>query len=313
MMVIFGGLIGVFTLGISRIPSANAQLTPSMQPLRVLLTRPQDGENYPAGAGLVVHVETIAVEPITKIELWVNGVLARSELPGKLDQQYSAKTFEWQIPALGKYALVARALDKQGRAAYSNIINITSIAPKGSRALYTAKPGDTLDSIAKQYGVASNKIQVVGSTGGAPNQTLAPGAQVFVDLPAPPTSPADTNPPASSPANTDAPASDSTSGISVWFDQNIIAKFNPPQLPSAPSLSYSSAECQPQLYIADTSGNEHGFFVYRSQAGQTTFERIATLGAHNGAQPIKYTDQPRWVHCTIMFRHSTAVVNRRAM
>ncbi len=127
----------------------------------VAITVPQPYSSASVQSPLPVNVVASGYQPLTSIELWVNGVLlgVQASPPAGL---FNFKTsFLWTPGAAGEYSLVARVLDSHGDSTVSPavMVKITPfLSPEGAEVAFEGGPSSVVPA-------APNGFPVVGSPG----------------------------------------------------------------------------------------------------------------------------------------------------
>ena len=289
LAVILIGSAGAYQA--ARIPSVAEQLPPNVAPLVVTLNRPLDGSAYPANAFILVAAEAVAARPLAALELWADGArVERREAEATSARRQLSGFWSWQPGTPGEHTLLVRAVDVAGVIGQSDPVRVRASAAVDARLLITAKEGDTLEGLAGLLGASAERLAALNPEldGAGP---LLPGQVVFAPLPlgtAGASQPAGAATPAP-PAGPAQPAPDwAPSKVSLWLRKRVLAPAKPPP---APVLTAATEGCIVRLFVADRSGDEQGFFVYRLAATADGFERIATLPANDGTLPLEYHNQ----------------------
>ncbi len=283
-------LTGSVAFGLSRIPPVSEQVPQNAAPLLVTLTDPEDGTSYTAYSALSVAAEAISARPLQALELWVDGTLQGTRSSLDPSATYMTARWDWVVPSPAIHSLLVRAVDTAGQIGLSNVVRIEGMEPRGHNLLYTPQQGDTLDSLAQNFGTTADQI-LASNPGLSPSDPLSVDQEIFVPIPPLPPLPPPPEVPSTPPTEPGgaAPASGGNA-VSFWLDKNIFQQISPSGLPSAPALSSTVEGCGAKLVITDAASNESGFFVYRLDPGAAAFQRIATLGAQSSALPFAYLD-----------------------
>jgi phage tail protein X len=252
-------------------------------PLAVTITRPTTGGSYPISGGVSVRGQAISGTPITKLELWADGVLIETVTPPAQDMYVFGHTWAWAPGTLGEHTLDVRGFDAGGQARVSSAIHIRGIADPGMLTLVTVSGSDTLDSLAARYHSSVDAI-VAANPGLDLNGPLS--GEIFVPQPPPGGS---LSPSGQAPAAT-SPQLASHLSLAGWWRLEVVKPLTGLLAPATPGLDATAAGCNVQLTISDSSLDESGFYLYRLDPGSSDFIRIATLGAHAGTGEIGYTD-----------------------
>ncbi len=258
-------------------------------PISVNLTSPLNGYQLDPGENTAVKVQAMGIEPLTHLELWVDGQLfAQKNVQSKAGEDIQA-FWPWHAMTPGPHTLVVRAIDAKGRTGQSTQVTLNVSDAK----LLTQLPAvqdETLNGIAAQFNLPA--VQIAAANPGLdPNQPLNGGQPV--NLPpqanpagnggAPTGNPAPPSGPAQKPGSPPSP-------LLYWFDLHIIHHNTPQTIPDAPALSLATQACKAQLFITPKAGSTLGFVVYRWASGAQDFQKIATLGSGQEGTTIEYDD-----------------------
>lgn len=295
VLLLFGGAALAFLMLVPDVPQ---QLSPGTPTLIVTVSEPLNGTRVPLNQFTHVSAEALGVKPITALELWIDGTPSetKSAPAGSTLGQFSA-FWTWTPAGEGEHTLLVRAVDADHNTGMSNIVRVT--ASKDANvvpgAVIQTKPGDTASSLAQKIKVSPQQIIDLNPQVSA-SGTITPGEMITVPIPTPPPSetpePQPTAPPEPPGDPNQPPANKGPNKYQVWWNKNILKQFGLIKPAAAPGLAASvgAGKCAIDLYIYDKSDNEDGFFLYRLDPNTFSFMRIATLDAHNGAQPIHYID-----------------------
>ena len=286
-------LAALAAVWLARLPSPEGLKLSDLSSSTIGITSPVDGGILFLNDPVSVDVEAATKKQVDHFELWVDGILA-SPVTGEARPSemflYSI-SFPWLGAATGEHILIVRAIGS-GWTLDSNAVRVTIIDPDlaftGRRMLPGA--GETLNSLAAAFGLPPMLLALANPQIAGLGDPLSPGEPVLIpDLPAPMQGESPQDPPPGMGADfTPDPAPGSPGRLGTWFDLNLRAK--PATPPAAPTLFRWKEGCDLRLYVLDNSSDELGFFVYRLNPGSSSFTRIATLGAHNGAEFFVFTD-----------------------
>jgi hypothetical protein len=262
-----------------RIPSVANQLA-SQDETTVLIISPDGSASYPADASIPITAMATSSQPMTTMELWVDGSLFATQSPGT-DENASLfyKNWHWMPLVPGEHMLVVRAINLDGSVGTSNLVRIKVDKAAGFVLRHTTQPGDTWESLTQSCGTSVETI-AGQNPGFDPAAPLPVGEQV--QIPCGSTLPrmASTGP-GITPPLTEQPASSPSSpptNVGFWLN-SLLSPTS--ALPSAPSLTAGLNGCTVTLMVQDNSKDEKGFEIWRS--GVNGYDRIATLGPNSGA------------------------------
>ncbi|MBI9049192.1 MAG: LysM peptidoglycan-binding domain-containing protein [Anaerolineaceae bacterium] len=309
------GLSIVVKLGIERIPSMDEQIPPGSMPIEVRMSHPGNNTYWPLNYAIPIQISAWGAEPITAIELYVNGTLYETQPVENYSasQRYLTQKY-WQPGTSGQFILVAMAVNASGGKGISNAVMIEAGPAVGTGSPLTIKEGDTWENISSETGIAVEEIQQINHELN-PQTALSPGSQVMIpNSPVPVSNPniipgydpsgATSSDPASDPSidwaqadnpkwtffndlqfllkASNQPNASEPSAQEQPGDMDEPPQQNPPaasgdtdKLPLAPTISGSFKDCTVTLFTGHHSDTEDGYFIYRSRNGGE-FERIVT-------------------------------------
>ena len=262
-----------------RIPSVANQLA-SHDETTVLIISPDGSASYPADASIPISAMATSSQPMTAMELWVDGNLFATQSLGT-DENASLfyKKWHWMPLVPGEHLLVVRAINHDGSVGTSNLVHLKVDKAAGFVLRHTTQPGETWESLTQSCDTSVETI-AGQNPGFDPAAPLPVGKQVQIPcgsmLPpiaysGPGITPPLTEQPASSPASP-------PGKFGFWLN----SLFSPTSvLPSAPGLTAGLKGCTVTLLVQDNSKDEKGFEIWRS--GVNGYDRIATLGPNSGA------------------------------
>ena len=277
-------VLGAVALFAATLPPVSQQLPPNSGPLLVNLTTPLDSSDVPLNSPTSIQAEALGASSIVSLELWVDGNPAETKNAPKPDLQQFDAFWSWQPNAPGEHTLVARATDAAHHVVNSNVVRINATPDQDTRvpANYQVQSGDTLASLAQKLDTTPAQIAAAnpqmntsspiaaGQTISVPHKSKLPKT----NSPTPTLTPQPTAQPTAQASNA-LPAS-APSGVSFWMQKNLEASV---LLPPAPKLQIAAKGCNAELTLLIQASNVNGFFVYRTDAGNPQFKRIATLAA----------------------------------
>ncbi|MFN2280211.1 MAG: hypothetical protein ACK2TZ_00010, partial [Anaerolineales bacterium] len=223
----------------------------------ISILSPEDRSAYPADSSIPILVSSISTETLSEIELWVDGELVTASQPGEEEGMHYSHLFHWTPVKEGNLRVLARAISAEGQVTTSNPLLLQITPPAGARLVAPGQNG---------YPVTEMNISLSGDSSPLPIRSDLPGT------------PLDNLPPA-----------ELIEGFpEVWLRRQINLNALPPQ---PPTLTYYINECETTLVVTDNSENELGFFIYRSNPGISSFERIAELKSQSEGGGFTFFDQ----------------------
>ena len=145
-------------LSLARQPNFNSLLPVFSSPVQVRLFNPGSGGMYPADSFLYVQATVESEDPIEQVELWINGILYQAYSASNQGSTNFLAEWHWQPGMQGSYSLLVRAFDSAGHTGVSGVALIQVTPPAGYSELVTIQAGDTLNSLAEQYGTTPEQI-----------------------------------------------------------------------------------------------------------------------------------------------------------
>jgi hypothetical protein len=290
LLVIAGG-VGWY---IVQLPSVADQLPDQPTNLFVRAGPPADAGRVPLGRNTAIQATAWGTDKIESVELWIDGVTAVNHPASGAGLSFDA-SFAWRPAAPGDHMLVVRAHGGSGAVATSDVVRVVAGASRrsGSHLSITPAQGTTLAGLAEGFDMSREQLVALNPdlAGLSPDQPLPDDATVEVLLPGPPpleeTAPIsavlvpETLPaPPPPPALEGLPPAEPLDPNPLWF--KLGGLFSTPPLPDPPELAVAVDGCSATLVVTAPAAGASGLFVYRAAAGQTRFERIATLAASAG-------------------------------
>lgn len=237
---------------LTRQPESRIALLPEQPVPQINILTPAFGEEVELGSGVSVDAFAFHPQPVTAIELWIDGqLLGIQEADGEGLTPFSA-SFVWTPQSLGVHTLMARALGTEGPLGFSPSVNVSVVEPVLSGELdeFEGVPNDPDDTTMPTVLPVYDDIAPVSAPPG------------LADVP--PAVPQDGPP---EPAEADAS-------------------------PTAPELLIAVKECTANLLIHDLSEDELGFILYRQGSLEQTWQQVADLAANQGQGWMKFSDAP---------------------
>jgi hypothetical protein len=273
------GVLGLLTI------ARRDQVLGDFAPPEVIVTNPSAGSSHPAGLVVEVSASALGFQPITRVELWLDGELKES----RTSKQPSGITpfnvnYGLLIPE-GPHNIVVRAVNSKGVVGQSIPFNIFG-TPTDKNAIpsfiFPAKEGETLEDLGKKTGLDPKDILAANPAlaGGVPPG----GANIIVPVPA------EGNkmgvkpnaPPQNQPAPNPKPGSTELK-VSIIPGFGFLVE-NPPIAPD--NLIAQIESCWVKLQWRDNSTNETGYRVWRSNPGSLP-TKIVNLQKSQGTGAVK--------------------------
>lgn len=242
------------------------QIREDFAPPEVIVTNPSAGSNLPAGRIEEVTASALGFQPITRVELWLDGELRESRTSAQTSgiSPFDVN-YDLMIPE-GTHNIVVRAVNAKGVVGQSMPINIFGV-PVDENAIpsfvFPAEEGETMEDLGKKTGLDPKDI-LAGNpalAGGVPPG----GANVIVPVPEGGNKKdvKPNGPPQNQPAPKPKP------GGTVLM-VNVIPGFGflvekPPIAPD--NLIGEVESCWVKLQWKDNATNESGYRVWRSNPG----------------------------------------------
>ena len=141
----------------------------------VFLLTPSNGDEVEVGDFVPVTVQAAAPEPITRVELFLDG-----QSLGAVTDSPEDASWTWQALNTGVHTLFARAMSADGKEGQSQTVIINVFAGDGVMEVQ-AEEGQTLERIGAGFGVPSD--QIIGANPNVdPTQPLSDGYPVQVPV-----------------------------------------------------------------------------------------------------------------------------------
>ncbi|MCB2178728.1 LysM peptidoglycan-binding domain-containing protein [bacterium] len=285
-IVLIVGIIGIrFYRGL---PEVDRGVVAS-SPFAVTLRAEGGASRAPWQAPVSLRAEVYAAVPVVQLEFWVNGERVEMYSPPAGGNSGTVLwDMTWLSAAPGSYLLTVRVVAADGAVAISNVVSFYRVVSPDPYLDYTAEEGDTLETIAAEYGVdAEQLIEKNPDMGGG---AVSPGDQIAIpiNLPAPGDAPVDV--PKVEPGGKSSPT---PSKLSAWW-QNLLGSID--TIPAPPEIALAAiqqqGQCGVQVQITDLADNESGYFIYQASAGSPVFEQVGAVAAANGdALVFEHLDQ----------------------
>jgi LysM repeat protein len=184
LIVLVAAIVGAVVF----LPGLTRPATPPAAKVNAIVNfiMPLDDSTVPLDRSTAIQVDGLSAQPILSLELWVDGARFASKTIPQTGQTQFFGSWGWMPPSVGDHTLVVRALDAAQHAVDSNPVHVTASAePTSTIAVnYPVKPGETADSIAKQFETTPQQIVDLNPQLG-PASPITPGLTISVPLPIP--------------------------------------------------------------------------------------------------------------------------------
>jgi hypothetical protein len=278
-------------------------------PPEVQILQPYPGQAVERNDEIPVFVRLASAEPVSRIELWVDGVLSASLDPEDLDEPLPAEVaFRWRLAKSGHHVFVARSVDESGIIGTSRPVIIRVEDDSGETWIVseTLDAGETVESIAANLGIAPDDILAAN-----PDAGVAPTLGTELSIPIPRNRlPAgylgdDTRDSESEPAlpqpdallgeggKGEGPAQEVPLASPRALPAGLTWNLGPAGLPTAPKqIALAAAgDCTVEVRFSDDSDSEAGFRVYRWGPASSDFDPVAELGPNRTHEVLTFDDQ----------------------
>lgn len=194
LVILLAGLSAVLLLARLRQTAPDRAVGP-----RVQIRLPSPGSRLRMDNGQAVVIQTSTDEGVGRFELWVDGGLARIQVPSnpadgletapimpsgqKGNALAGVAEIPWRVGPPGAHILVARVYDAQGRMGQSRPVVVEAVGSSPVSAVtlaLQARQGDTLESLAERWGTTPE--EAIGANPGL-TAPLQPGDQVILPVP----------------------------------------------------------------------------------------------------------------------------------
>ncbi len=266
------------------------------RPPSIIIHTPNDGAIVDADSILLAHVTAAGVNPILRVEMWVNGELnsTHNQEPSSGESAVNLQALFDMDLAEGSHMIYWRAVDNAGLIGQTRMITIFAQIPEaGEEAVVVTEEGQTLEDIANAEGVDMGAVGELNPELG--QGALPPGTNV--NIPKPPAAGGPSQPPAVSiiPPNPLPITPPGTapllqiSGIVKIIDIGAFISAIRDSMPKAPSGLHAGFEdCTIRLTWIDNADNETHFNVWMQRLGGPA-QLINTLPGSSATGPA-WTD-----------------------
>ncbi len=278
ILLLLCGLIGLALLGVQFLSQRQEQARRYYLPPVVQITEPQSGARAPVGSYLSADA-TITFSPqnpVQTVEWWLNGVLVESH-PLQPGAGVKYDSFSLLIPTEGMHMLVARVINTLGVIGQSQPLTFQGVAKGEAFYAVTMNKGETLESVAAEYGSDAGTLQTLNPGLG---NSVTLGATIKVPIPAEnePPSPLPT-PPAINGGVTLVSTSPILKVADIPSEIFSLLVVTPPKAPT--NLQGEVKDCKVKLLWEDNATNESGYEVWMAAPG-ASLTRLTTLQPASG-------------------------------
>jgi hypothetical protein len=263
-------------------------------PPTVYVTEPVPGTSLPAGSYVSVAATALGLNPIVRVELWMDGELVETQDSPQSEGISSFYAYFDLLLTEGAHMLFVRGVDTLGSIGQSAPVGIVGLAKAdaGDTLLaVTVEEGETLEDIAISYGSDEETLQGLNpDLGGqepvsgtvvivpAPPEEQEEGATPSLGPSLPPTVPGTSPVPMP-----DGPPLQPIQPAPLPVGPGLVeAIFAPPPLPAAPtSLQAQVTNCKVRLTWNDAAANESQYEIWMAGLGLPE-RRIAILQPAGG-------------------------------
>jgi len=267
--------------------SRKQKILEEFAPPEVILTSPAAGSMHPAGLMIEVSGSALGYQPISLVELWLDGALIETRISEQLTgiTPFSVN-FGLLIPE-GVHNIVIRAVNSKGVVGQSIPLNIYGIPADNNATpsyVFTADEGETLEELGVKTGLNPNDI--LAANPALANGVPAGGMNVLVPIDEEKSK--EEVKPAAPPQNQ--PGPNPVPGGGSELDIKLIPALGfilaPP--PAAPTnLTIETDVCWIKLQWKDNAVNETGYRVWRSSPGKLP-NKMVELKSSPGTGMVKY-------------------------
>lgn len=251
-VVVVGAIGAVVLIQINGQPGSQMAYMPEQPVSQINILTPSFGEIVALGSPVTVDAFAFHAQPVTGIELWIDGqLMGLQEASGDGLTPFTAM-FLWTPQTEGVHSLIVRALGANGPLGFSPSVQVGVVEqePNGQVDEVDGEPNQNDDGVIPAVLPASDGV---GSPAAPPSGGGFPQAEPQSGSP--------------DPGDADAP-------------------------PTAPELVVIEENCTAQLSLHDLSEDEVGFFVYRQGSTDQTWQQIADLAASEGQGWLAYQETP---------------------
>jgi hypothetical protein len=251
-VVVVGAIGAVLLFQFNGQPESQLAFMPEQPVSQINILSPSNGETFALGSAVTVDAFAFHAQPVTGIELWIDGqLMSLQEAIGEGQTPFST-SFLWTPGTEGVHTLIVRALGADGPLGFSPsvMVGVAEQELNGEVDQVNGVPNEMDD------GVIPAVLPVNDDLGSSPAPPSGGGL--------PPAKPQGDSP---DPGDADA-------------------------LPAAPELAVSVDSCTAMLAFHDLSDDEVGFFVYRQGSNAQNWQQVADLAASDGQGWLTYEESP---------------------
>ena len=168
LVLVLVGLLAGGGIFILKRPHFDSLVPPFSSSVQAHILTPRANSTFPADSFIPIQVSGAGTLPLKTMELWINGKLFGTQSPGQSGSTAAATIWHWQPGREGTYTLLARVVDEQDHAGVSEAVTIAVQAAAGYTELVTSQAGDTIATLAAQYGTTAEKIAAANPQLAAP-------------------------------------------------------------------------------------------------------------------------------------------------
>ncbi len=185
-IAIFLLVVSAAYFGYRQIPSIDEQLPPGSTPIQISITHPGNNTGWPKNYPISVQTSAWGAEPITTIELYINGTLYDTQSVSE-NTPYDVinSQWKWQPGDIGSYLLTVRAVGAFGSYGISDPVLIKSFTEYNTGTPVEITESSTFKQIANEANVSLIDLQNA-NPGLSSDQPVQAGEQIFIpNLPEP--------------------------------------------------------------------------------------------------------------------------------
>jgi LysM repeat protein len=151
----------------------------------VVITEPQPGDQVIVNEPVFVSARVDDPDRVAKAELWVNGQLVATQLGSAESAGHLLVSQVWRPTKAGAYTVLVRGVNSAGYIGESTALILETVEkssePGRDRLQIIAQPGDTVGSLAQQFGTTPGQLRSNNPDLGSGE--VAPGDSILVPHP----------------------------------------------------------------------------------------------------------------------------------